>query len=200
MNEIQDTLKRIFAGVHDTSRVGPEDLRAIGGSFEAAHLPAFVELWARTLGAELPWRIYEYVSSLLVERSNTGIPTENVDSLERARCFGRSGDLDVRRDLGTIYWRFVGDPTVQLPDLDAAELRTANYWTGREHVPLRSFGKKTLQWRPDDDRVGGEWLTYGDSVLADESKTLKVFLRQIHYVRAGRLELVRFTDFETEKR
>ncbi|MFY9572379.1 MAG: hypothetical protein WAV20_13345, partial [Blastocatellia bacterium] len=144
--------------------------------------------------------IYEYVSKLSIERSNTGIPTEYLDSLERARCFGGLGDLDVRRDLGTIYWRFAGDPDVEVPDLSASEFGTANYWTGREHVRLRRFKKKTLQWRPDDDRVGGEWLTYGDSVLEEERKTLKVFLKQIHYVRAGRLELVRFTDFETEKR
>lgn len=200
MNEVQDTLKRIFEEVQSAARVGPEDLCVIGGRFEAERLSTFVELWARTLGQRMPWRIYEYVSKLLVEQSNTGIPAEDLQSLERARCFGGLADLDLRRDLSTIYWRFIGDPSISLPNLNAESFEANDYWTRRGNILLRRFEKSTLQWRSDDDRVGGQWVMYGDLVLEDEKNKLKVFLKQIHYVRNGRLELVRFTDFETEKR
>jgi hypothetical protein len=196
--KLQDIFNRI-RDVKKTPLIGPQQLCVVGGRFSAAQLPKFIELWEPVLAAQMPWRIYEYVSRLSVKRSNIGIPLTDLNSLERARCFGEMGDLDLRRDLATIYWRFAGDPSIKLPDFNANYFKAYNYWTEQEeNFLLRQFDTQTVQWRPDDGRVG-DWKSYAGLVPEDKKNKLKVLLKQIHYVRAGRIELVRLTGFETEE-
>lgn len=192
---ITDSLHDIFEHVHQAPLIGPQQLCVLGGCFPAARLPEFVALWGEALAQHLDWRIYEHVSRLSVERSNAGIPLADLSSLERARCFGTMGDLDLRRDLATIHWHFIGAPAFPLPDLRAQKFEVRNYWEGRETSRLRQFHTQTVQWRRNDGRVGGAWLEYSGTAKDQHI----VFLNQTHYVRAGCLEFARLTGFEVKE-
>ncbi|MGH8590756.1 MAG: hypothetical protein ACREXX_15940 [Gammaproteobacteria bacterium] len=192
-----DEILSVFNRVRNARLVGPEDLRVLGGRFPAWRLPQFIQLWGDALKEHLPSRIYEHVSRLRIERRAVAPPAD-LEALERARCFGPRGDLDVRRDGATIHWRLVGEAGVQWPDIAAAGFVVHDYWKGRPaHFRLRDLTAHTVQWRPNDDRVGGDWTGYGGlvaEVRQDDQRQVhhKILLRQRRYLRAGRQELVRF--------
>lgn len=192
-----DEIRDVFDSVRNADLVGPEKLCVLGGRFGAVRLQEFVQLWNGALSEHMPQRIYEYVSSLKVERAAAALPLEEIDSLERARCFGLNGDLDIRRDGATIHWRLVGEIGIEWPDLQTAGLTPRDYWA--EHSGrLRVITAQTVQWRPNEDRVGGDWLKYDGLVGDEKDEHNKIFLRLFRYLRGGRLELVRFIEFQKE--
>lgn len=192
-----DEIRDVFDSVRNAKLVGPEELCVLGGRFEAARLQEFAQLWKDALSEYLPHRIYEYVSSLRVGRAAAALPLEEIDSLERARCFGPNGDLDLRRDGSTIYWRLVGEAGVEWPDLRTGGFGSDDYWQTHSER-LRAMTGQTVQWRPNEERVGGDWLKYDGLVGNEEVEHHKIFLRQFRYLRGGRLELLRFTKWVKE--
>lgn len=192
-----DEIRDVFDSVRNADLVGPEKLCVLGGRFEAARLQEFVQLWKEALSEHMPQRIYEYVSSLKIERTAAALPLEEIDSLERTRCFGLNGDLDLRRDDSIIHWRLVGEAGIEWPDLRTAGFASRDYWQAHSER-LRVMTAQTVQWRPNEERVGGDWLKYGGLVGDEEGEHHKIFLRQFRYQRDGRLELVRFIEFRKE--
>lgn len=203
-DEISSEISKVFDRVQHARLIGPEDLRVLGGYFAESRLPEFIQLWGDAFTQHLPSRIYERVSRLKVEREATAPPSD-FDSLERARCFGPRGDLDMRRDGATIYWRLVGEADVQWPDVAAADFVAHDYWRGRPaDFRLRELAAQTIQWRPNDDRVGGDWLSYGGMVAGAQQENQpqehhKILLQQRRYLRAGRQELARFIAWVKEE-
>jgi hypothetical protein len=196
---ISQIIASAFEEVKTADVVRQEQLCVWGGSFESARLSEFLQLWEKDLSGYLHWRIYQYVSRLEVEKSSVGAPPDDLDWLERARCFSEDGDLDLRRDRETIYWRFLGNPAITWPDLKAADFECCDFWNGRQDYWVREFVVKTVQWqwRDGENQVGGQWLCYGPLLTQPSTHTI-VYLNQRHYIRGGRVEFVRFTGLEAK--
>jgi hypothetical protein len=192
-----DEIRDVFNSVRNAKLVGPEELCVLGGRFEAARLWEFMQCWKDALSKHMPQRICEYVSSLKVKRTADALPLEEIDSLERARCFGLNGDLDLRRDGSTIHWRLVAEAGIEWPDPRTVGFASHDYWQTHPER-LRVIIAQTLQWRPNEERVGGDWLKYDGLVGDEEDEHHKIFLRQFRYLRGGRLEMVRFIEFQKE--
>jgi hypothetical protein len=180
-----------------TSWAGPEDLVIWGGSFLDIKWTEFFAVWQAVLQERLPWRIEETVSQTATRKAtpaNAALPADTY-SLERLRCFGPDGDLDLRRDHETIHWRFIGDLGKSWPELPKG-IVSHDFWQEQpegEKVRFRVVQKSYYQWRPNDRRVSTQWYS-----LADRSPDL--YLEQIHYLRQGQTAFVRFTGFTPVKK
>ena len=181
----------------ETSWAGPEDLVIWGGSFPDKKWTEFLTVWQAALQERLPWRIEETVSQAVTRKATpagSALPAD-IYSLERLRCFGPHGDLDLRRDRETIHWRFIGDrgePWPKLPNGMACH----DFWQEQpegEKARFRVIEKSYYQWRPNDRRVSAQWYSLAD-------RTPELYLEQIHYLRQGQTAFVRFAGFTSGKK
>jgi hypothetical protein len=183
-----------FEKIETAPRVGEGDLAVLGGEFAVERLPDFMAKWSELLQTDLTWSMIETVSRFWVSQHGAGL-VENwdnfVDTLERARFFGFSGDLELRRDEGRFLWHFTGDAGEKwLAALNSFEVR--DFW--KEHKePKPQFvvlEKEYLQWRPGDERVSTKWVD--PSSLVPNTRTLV----QRHYLDRGQIVFVRYVAFK----
>jgi len=126
-------------------------------------------------------------------------PPGSAELLERARLFGKGGDLDVRRD-GTLFrWRYIGEAQYA-PQGDSLE-----YPGSGEAGPVCQRERKALLWGTRengqeqwfDDRVSGAKLTYFPDPLPlpqDTEERVKVQFRE--YTQAGQTVAVWLVGLE----
>ncbi|OQA15239.1 MAG: hypothetical protein BWY63_02978 [Chloroflexi bacterium ADurb.Bin360] len=144
-------------------KCGPEDLSLWSGRCPEDELLTFFRDWPLP---QMPYRLYEYASEIEFELDT--LPTE-VALLERARLFGESGDLALRRDGQGFLWHFVGLPNVFMP----AGYDNKDYWQSYRERKLTVVQQHALLWgkeirdaqgvsqgRWQEDRVGSANLVY----------------------------------------
>lgn len=165
-----------------------------GGDFPADQLASFFDAWEEAL-AKLEWRMLEFASRFELQRvegENKALP-HDLTSLQRARLFGPSGDLDVRRDGDSFRWRFIGEQD-GLPEL-AASFTPVDFWASHPDVTFRCASEEYYQWRGtgEEQRVNKSWLEQA-GLPAEE-----VFLQQQHYLDQGTVAFVRYVGFKTKE-
>lgn len=125
-------------------------------------------------------RIWEFTDRCIID--NNGSPAA-ANRLERARLFGRDGDLDIRRDGKDFLWRYVGK-VEYAPESDY-ELA----WPGTLEEPVYCRVRTALLWgeRKEgqaqwfDDRTAGADLSYPVA-----KSPARVQVRYVEYTQAGR--------------
>ncbi len=143
--------------------------------------------WLKKLDLSgMKFRIWEFTDRCTI---GTDAPPQQVERLERARLFGESGDLDIRRDGQRFLWRYVGAAEnapaceeMEWPGSDVNPVyrreRTALLWGTRE--------RQQTQWF--DDRVSGASLTYfPNPTPLDEGVEERVQVQFREYTQAGRV-------------
>lgn len=140
-----------------------------GGEFEADeqadNLADFLAAWSF---AGMPNRIWEYAHRIEFVKDQPLNAAER-RLLDRARLFGMSGDLSLRRDGGHFLWHFIGASSVALPE----EFGAQDFWVAHSGTKLRRWADETaLLWGKgkqqddgsykdwQDDRVGWATLAY----------------------------------------
>ncbi len=195
MNEfnVQDLVQQAFDDAKNATIANRDNLAIRGGNFPAGNLYAFWHEW-RTLIARLEWRMFEYVNEFQLRNTaaNPDLPEPHEFwKLERARIFGDVGDLEVRRDGETFYWRYIGVNDTNLPVVSSA-FGGQDFWATNGAMEFHVAHKDYYQWRgiaQKEQRVDSKWLDHIG--LGDEN----VKLQTREYLRAGRVEFVRFIGF-----
>ena len=192
MSDARTMIEKAFAQAENAPPIRQANLSIWGGQVAEADLPAFLAHWGEALEQQMAWRFYEYVSEFAVIKATAKEPAlpVSVAYLERGRLFGTGGDLDLRRDGDLFRWRFVGEKAAWTPDLS---VYGTDYWVENAGMTLREVETKTLQWRQNEDRVGGDWLDYAGIATNQHSK---IYLKQKHYLHNGNIEFVWFTNLE----
>jgi hypothetical protein len=187
-----------IAELKSATWVGQERLVIWGGSFPEEYWINFLQTWQMTLQEQLPWRIEETVSQTVTRNANstdTAPLPDDAYFIERLRCFGPHGDLDIRRDRGSFHWRFIGDRGEPWPELPA-EVNCRDFWETQPEgktLRFRVVPKQYYQWRRNDRRVSAEW--YGPANRGED-----LYLEQIHYLQKGQIAFVRCTGFSDGKK
>ncbi|KAA0224692.1 hypothetical protein EDS67_22760 [candidate division KSB1 bacterium] len=140
-----------------------------GGKLKPTEWLDFLEAWKWK--DDKRWRILEFVSDFKIEDDKPQIISEkDIPLLERAEFFGKSGHLSTRRDGETVYWHFVGERDIKVPD--GYDDVKNNYWTAHPEDKFRRSEKHMLLWGERikdgdtwtndwfDDRVGWAKLSY----------------------------------------
>lgn len=138
---------------------GKDNLAVWGGTLVREDWRVFLTQWDWQ-NDPMRWGVWEYVSEF--EINDGQIPEEaKFPILERAELFGPSGHLRTRRDGETIYWNFVGETKIEIPD--AYKKPEANYWTTHPDEKFRRNDeeKYMLLW---GERVAGEDRWHDDRV------------------------------------
>ena len=181
----------------DDNVATPETLTIWGGDFVASEIADFLAIWEWSQ-MDMPWRIWEWASDMAFEHQ-TGTPTpaagdfRSMAWLERARFFGPSGDLELRRDGERFLWRFVGG----VKKIRASQgFEPDNYWKDRATWRLHVKDRVALLWGqelPDhlgqwqEDRVAAAQLHYPNT-QGDEQGRVRLHYRE--YLRGGNVEAV----------
>jgi hypothetical protein len=178
------------------SGVTRAELALWGGSFDAARLDNFLDAWSWD-EVEMPWHIWEWISDTTFVYQK-GKPNAEAGEfrrpawLERARFFGESGDLELRRAGSRYRWRFVGKPR----DLNVPkDYKPTDYWAHHE-APLYPQERTVLLWgqelegggRWHEDRVAAAELAYPH--VHGSVETGRVHLRYREYLSGGNVAAV----------
>lgn len=180
--------------------IEPSSLIIQGGRISAEKLDAFLIAWQAAIAAHLHWSMVEEVSRFYVAKP-LDVAKLDVSLLERLRCFGPHGDLDLRRDGATCYWRFIGDAGKGDPAWPAfADWGGQDFWQANPGTVLTPIKHEYYQWRRGDERTGLD-MTPQFTSLANSSfeNELGIMLHQIHYLIDGSLAFVRFTHMQEEQ-
>jgi len=171
-----------------------EDRFAVwGGQFAPQHWRDFLATWVWPV-AETRWGVWEYVSEF--EMNDGGLPAaDRMGTLERAELFGESGHVNTRRDRERVYWHFVGDKEITVPQ--AEEYCGTEYWARHNGDMFRRTEKKVLLWgervgetdRWHDDRVAWAKLIY-PSVKSERAQAT-----YYEFTRGGQVAFVWLTGF-----
>ncbi len=196
-DKVGDFVKEAFDTVtlEKASSHGQDSLVILGGTFAEDQFAPFLKEWGDYLD-NLPWRIWVHPSRFaLLHKDFAPMPTDG-DAVERLHCFGDNGDLIIRRDENSFYWRFIGTKKVSWPQVAGAE----DYW----HDSNGSFlavEQNYFQWRrteiggngkpPIERRVRRDWAE-----KSPLNKDKDYVLKQIHYLDNGRIAFVRSVGFE----
>ncbi|MGI8783257.1 MAG: type III-D CRISPR-associated protein Csx19 [Acidobacteriota bacterium] len=168
--------------------VTADDVRICGGEFNADRLEGFIKAWdfssMRYCIWERPDRI-DFLEQLPAERGR----------LERARVFGKAGDLSLRRDGDIFRWHFIGAAIPKLP----SNFQVEN-WKSEPEARLYRGDESALLWGRHngegdwyEDRVGRAELKYP----GPEAERLR-----IHYTvfsQAGQVTFVWYREVENAK-
>ena len=174
--------------------VAPNTLEIQGGNFPAEQLEQFLLAWQPVIEEKLIWQMVEEVSQFYVERRGD-IMGISAELIERIRCFGTAGDLDVRRDGATCYWRFIGDSDGGWPDF--TEWNGQSFWNTHPTTTLTQVKHNYYQWRRGDDRTSLDMTILFDGLQNSSfEKEPGIKLQQTHYLNTGNLEFVRFTNMQ----
>lgn len=180
-----------------------------GGKLNPNEWLAFLKAWEWK--DDKRWRILEYVSDFVIDEGETAITPERMPLLERAEFFGESGHLSTRRDGETVYWHFVGQSDVKVPD--GYDDEKNSYWTDHPEDKFRCSEKHMLlwgerikdgdKWTNDwfDDRVGWAELKYplvdAPPMAQEQKQRVRATYRQ--FTRAGQVAFVWLTGLEEYK-
>lgn len=190
-NEITTIKEHVVAAFEQAQKVidTPASLYVWGGQFSSAEhaLGTFLDAWNSDNAPQFQFSMVEHVSHFRAGHANLAELNQQASLLERVRLFGQEGDLDIRRDGETIYWRFISENNSGLPDL-------AQF--GAEAYPDngKAFAKDErsyLLWLRDqalEKRVKHEWAEGLDFT----------HLKQVQYLENGRVAFVRYVAFEVE--
>lgn len=209
LKSANEWIDHAIAEIQSADWAGQESLVIWGGSFPDNQWPDFLYAWQTTLQDRLPWRIEETASRTVIRKgtsANSALP-DDAYFVERIRCFGPCGDLDIRRDGGAFRWRFIGDRGELWPELPK-EFICLDFWqelpkgntqpeeeAQPEEKPLRFriVPKRYYQWRQNDRRVSADW--YSPAKRGDD-----LYLEQILYLQGGQTAFVRYTGFADDKK
>ncbi|KAA3657382.1 MAG: hypothetical protein DWQ04_28240 [Chloroflexi bacterium] len=183
-------------------RRGKDSLFVWGGKFtievddkNISTLEKFLSAWAASNAPQFKWMMVEEVSEFYVARADIKTAMQQQAQIERVRLFGKGGDLDIRRDADTIYWRFISEKTKQLPSLPAIA-QAEDFWADPKNAKKQFARHKQryFQWRRDDkeQRVTHKW------VHIDETVQELNYLKQVQYLENGRIAFTRYVDFVEE--
>lgn len=172
----------------------------LGGQFAHSRLSTFLGEW-RTQWDAMPWRIWEYVSSIGFAEEPT-----NTQWLQRADIFGEGGHLSLRRDGERWLWHFIGSFTPALPD----GFEPSDFWTRNPMTVLHRYEESVILWgeevrkdrndpksgigRWQDDRVGAARLKYPEMKGAS-----RVYLHYWRYSQAGETQFVWYRGLGEKK-
>ncbi|MFQ5615858.1 MAG: hypothetical protein ACE5GO_05295 [Anaerolineales bacterium] len=175
----------------DTKTVGNGDLSILGSQCNADQVLALLGGWPE-LGS-LSYRIWEYTDEIeIVENGNLPIAAR-IQYLERARLFGKGGDLTLRRVGEQFHWWFIGPQGISVPE----KCKSNDFWQNGD--PRAVFNQEThtaLLWGSRDqdhhnfweDRVAGANLSYDKIPALKDAE--RVAVEYVTYTRAGRVEFV----------
>lgn len=144
-------------------------------------LRKFIEAWQPD-NSGMKRVIWETVDRIDMDYTNKILTAATTyDELMRARFFGGSGDLSLRRDGNRLYWHFIGSPRDDFPKIKNA----CRFWDEQEKLPeSERVNELRLQtdveallwgervngknfWR--EDRVGAIDLVYPVEELKNET-------------------------------
>jgi hypothetical protein len=193
--QADDFVNKAFRLAGNAHEIGANELIIWGGDFEADLLPVFLEAWDNA--PHFSWAMIEEVSRFHVEETTTPgqILPEQPYLVERLRCFGPTGDLDIRRDGDRCYWHFIGETNAGWDALDLAQFNMGDFW--QDAGPLlkfREISQSYFQWlrgKPEQ-RVKHDW------VAKDVPEKRFNYLQQKQYLDNGRIAFVRYLDFTEE--
>jgi hypothetical protein len=166
---------------------GQKELTILGGRCSESNLEGLFQKWNL---AEMPFRIWEYCSEIVFEKST--IP-RNFALLERGRVFGEGGDLMLRRNGIDFEWRFIGPAGIAKP---TADYEPQNYWKTKINVTFHKKEETSLlwgKWNGDqwiEDRVGAAKLNYPVKI-SEKEKRLQLNYKT--FTHAGIVAFVWFT-------
>ena len=185
-----DFVNEAFNKIKDAPIASAATLRIIGGLLMEKHLTSFLQSWEDKISSGFAWAMIEDVDQFNVQKVTTTFEglVQNIALLERMRLFGKTGDLDIRRNGRQFHWRYVGNKTAVIPDLTS--FVAEDFWqaTSNSNIKLREVTRSYYQWRGQDERINAHWYTTID--LPEEG----VRLQQKHYLQNGRLAFVRYVD------
>ncbi|HBW37362.1 hypothetical protein [Desulfosporosinus sp. BICA1-9] len=149
-----------------------DDLQIMGGNFLTEKCPKFLT----NLPEALDWAIFEYSNGCeLIKSSDLTTPSDaslvKLERLERVRFFGAGGDLDIRRDQNTLFWRFVGRKS-NFP----AEFASLDFW--------QSGGIASLVVHEETLYLWGEWR-------GNKFKEAKVAAANLNYPISGKRAIIK---------
>lgn len=171
-----------------TKKVGKAKLSVFGGQCDADQVLDLLNDWPD--GSGLEYRIWEYTDAIEIVDSDK-LPEEGqIEFLERARLFGTSGDLSLRRVGEKFHWWFIGPRGINIPKKHSPN----NFWGNGDSVT--SFNQEShtaLLWGKREkgkenfweDRVAGANLDYPAPENAE-----RVQVEYYTYSHAGRVEFV----------
>lgn len=165
------------------------DLTIVGGTIEDQEALEWLNRWDLQ---SLPWRIWEEVSVLRLEK-DTALP-QDFALVERAQCFGNGGDLTLRRDGGVFRWHFIGAKTAKVHRTPDA----MDYWDQPSASTLYRVEQQAILWgvwrkelgRWHDNRVGWANLQYP----AELNGKSHVYIHFDEYLESGRVAFVWLRD------
>ena len=171
------------------TRCSQADLTIVGGTIEERTAQEWLNHWDLQ---SLPWRIWEEVSALRLEKGI--LLPQDFALVERAQLLGEGGDLTLRRDGDIFRWHFVGPKTAKVQRTPDA----LDYWDQPSASTLYCVEQQAILWgvwreelgRWHDNRVGWANLQYP----AELNGKSHVYIHYDEYLESGRVAFVWLRD------
>ncbi|MCL4709307.1 hypothetical protein KJ068_29475 [bacterium] len=139
-----------------------------GGKLNPNEWLAFLDAWKWK--DDKRWRILEFVSDFKIDDGAMPLEEKDIPLLERVELFGKSGHLSSRRDGEWVYWHFVGETTIIVPQ---GYEHTESYWEKHSEDKFRRAEKeqRMLLWG-ERIKAGDDWMNewFDDRVAWAELK------------------------------
>lgn len=178
----------IVEEVRSAPSLGPDELIAWGGEFDAARLASFLDAWD-FWKTEAVWKLWLWPHKILLSL-DSDLPGDLAE-LERGRLFGEMGDLEVRRNGDLFLWRFVGDPGSAVQPAQFGSV--ADYWESSAPGRLCEYRRHALLWgqREEEDRWHDDRVAWADLRYPGVGGCGRVQLEYTEYLDGANVELVR---------
>jgi len=144
---------------------------------------------------ELDYRIWLYTDKIIFDK-NCGIDETRVFYFERGLLFNETnGSLEIRRDMYSFKWNFIGDKNFKLP----VDFSSNDFFMQYSAEKFTVYEDKMLLWGSSKDVKGVRF--WDDRVAKAELKypidnCKRAFLRYKRYVRNGNTDFVWYSGLE----
>lgn len=168
------------------SKIKQGDLEIWGGKIDEQELRDFLNAWDFN---QMPYSITETINTIMFEMNFNfqNLQESLLNSIQRVRIFGIKGDLNIRKDGSSIFWRFIGD------EKPPENYNQNNFWinhpnqefftTDEEAFLWGTYNPESHRWR--SNKVGKADLNYPVQEFSRVKLNFKTFSHnaQIAFVR-----------------
>jgi len=175
------------------------NLEIWGGEIEKNKLKGFLEAWNFE---EMSYSIIETINTMVFEKDFNFQNWQDTefDSFQRARIFGIKGDLEIRKDGASFFWRFIGD------DKPPENYQQNDFWKNHPNQEFFTAEEEAFLWgkynalseRWRSDKVGKANLNYPLQERIESSRVKLNFETYSHNAQIAFVRLKGIKEVQTK--